>query len=142
MRLLCSNESPPPQPTTLIFANTTEIALTAPLTNTALAAASFTYSAPTEAKYIVFGIFTAEIQTAGKTITNSSAFLAGNREGITDFVRGSQATSKLHAYNATTKDFATANFSLPNGTYYWAVWGFDEYGAITHSSPQRKVTIP
>lgn len=131
------------QPTTPIFAGTEEIGLITPLhTGNLGASGSFSYDVPANVKYVVFGLFSAEITTSGKTITNPQAFVAGSRDGLSDFVRGSQARSALHAYNQSTMDFNAAATGAADGTYYWAVWGYDQFGNLTHSSPQRRVTIP
>jgi hypothetical protein len=130
------------QPKTPIFEGTKEISLTLPLNNDPIGTA-MTYSVPSEVKFVVFGLFNAQITTAGKTITNPSAFIRGNRDGLADFVRGSQTRATLHTYNQTTKDFDAA-LNDPGGptTYHWAVWGYDQYGNLTHSSPQRQVNFP
>lgn len=134
----CTNTAE--QPKTPIFEGTTEIPLSLPLDSTALSG-DFTYAVPAEVKYLVFGLFDQQITTSGKTITNPGNFKFGSRDGFSDFSRGTQAKAKLHNYNAATKDFDAANATAPSGTnYYWAVWGFDQYGNLTHSSPQRKVT--
>jgi hypothetical protein len=128
------------QPKTPIFEGTTEITLTTPLDSAALSG-DFIYSAPADVKYLVFGLFDQQIVTSGKTISNPANFKYGNRDGLADFSRGTQAKAKLHNYNASTRDFDTTNATSPSGSnYYWAVWGFDQYGNLTHSSPQRKVT--
>ncbi len=131
-----------PQPTTPIFSGTKEITLTSPLNNTALGSANFLYTVPAEVKYVVFGVFNGTIVTSGSTITNESAFLYGSRTGMADFVSGSQAKGALHDYDATTKNFKTPNSTVGTGSnFYWAVWGYDQYGNLTHSSPQRQVTL-
>jgi len=130
------------QPKTLIFEGTKEISLTLPLHNQNLGTSPMTYSVPSEVKFIVFGLFNAEITTSGKTITNPAAFVAGSRDGLSDFVRGSQTRASLHAYNQTSKDFDSGNFNPGAATYYWAVWGYDQYGNLTHSSPRRTVIFP
>lgn len=131
------------QPKTPIFAGTEEIALILPLDNGSVnASGSFSYSVPSEVKYVVFGLFNAEIVTSGKTITNTSNFVAGSRDGMADFVRGSQSRTTLHSFNQTTRDFnsAISNPSSPP-LHYWAVWGYDQFGNLTHSSPQRRVNL-
>lgn len=130
------------QPKTPIFAGTEEIGLILPANTGNLGASgSFSYTVPSEVKYVVFGLFNAEIITSGKTITNPQAFIAGSRDGLSDFVRGSQARSALHSYNQATKDFNAAATGAADNTYYWAVWGYDQFGNLTHSSPQRRVTL-
>ncbi|MBX3724059.1 MAG: hypothetical protein KF713_19590 [Turneriella sp.] len=131
-------------PATPIFEGTTEIKLSSPSDAAGLGASgSFLYSVPSEVKYLVFGLFNAKITTSGKTVTNPSAFVYGSRDGLSDFVRGQQARSAFHSYNQTTKDFdaATVTATCTPGCY-WAVWGYDQYGNITHSSGQRQVTVP
>jgi hypothetical protein len=128
------------QPKTLIFEGTKEISLTLPLNNGTIGTA-MTYSVPSEVKFVVFGLFSGQITTSGKTITNPSAFVAGSRDGLSDFVRGSQTRASLHSYNQTTKDFNAAAGDPGNNNYYWAVWGYDQYGNLTHSSPQRQVNF-
>ncbi len=128
------------QPKTPIFEGTKEIALTSPLNATALGTGNFTYSVPAEVKFVVFGLFNAQITTSGKTITNPTAFIYGSRDGLSDFVRGSQSDTTLHNYNQTSKDFDAGSVGGPTCTNcYWAVWGYDQYGNLTHSSPQRLV---
>ncbi|GAB4445647.1 MAG: hypothetical protein OHK0011_27340 [Turneriella sp.] len=129
------------QPKTLIFEGTEAITLISPSDNTSLSG-NFTYTVPSEVKYVVFGLFNAAITTSGKSITNPSAFVAGSRDGLSDFVRGSQARAALHAYNQSTKDFDAAATGAAANPYYWAVWGYDQFGNLTHSSPQRRVTLP
>ena len=132
------------QPKTPIFAGTEEIGLILPLDNGSVnASGSFSYSVPSEVKYVVFGLFNADIITSGKTISNPDAFVAGSRDGLADFVRGTQARSTLHAYNQGTKDFNAATTTVPNSgpIYYWAVWGYDQFGNLTHSSPRRRVNL-
>ncbi|AFM13724.1 hypothetical protein [Turneriella parva] len=128
------------QPKTPIFEGTKEISLTLPLNNGTIGTA-MTYSVPSEVKFVVFGLFNAQITTSGKTITNPGAFVAGSRDGLSDFVRGSQTRASLHSYNQTTKDFNAAASDPGNNNYYWAVWGYDQYGNLTHSSAQRQVTF-
>jgi hypothetical protein len=130
------------QPKTLIFEGTKEISLTLPLNNQNLGTSPMTYSVPSEVKFIVFGLFNADITTSGKTITNPTAFVAGSRDGLADFVRGSQTRASLHPYNQSSKDFDAGNFNPPAMTYYWAVWGYDQYGNLTHSSARRQVVFP
>ena len=128
------------QPRTPIFEGTEEISLTLPLNETALGTGNFTYSVPSEVKFVVFGLFNTQITTSGKTITNPGAFVYGSRDGLSDFVRGSQSDTTLHNYNQGTKDFDAAAVVGPTCTScYWAVWGYDQYGNLTHSSPQRRV---
>ena len=127
------------QPRTPIFEGTEEISLSLPLNGGNLGASSMTYNVPSEVKFVVFGLFNAQITTSGKTITNPAAFIRGNRDGLADFVRGSQTRTTLHTYNQATKDFDAAVNDPANATYYWAVWGYDQYGNLTHSSPQRTV---
>ncbi len=129
------------QPKTPIFEGTKEISLTLPLNGNNLGTSPMTYSVPSEVKYVVFGLFNAQITTSGKTITNPAAFVAGSRDGLSDFVRGSQTRASLHLYDQTSKDFA-GNTNPGTNTYYWAVWGYDQYGNLTHSSPQRQVAFP
>lgn len=129
-------------PATPIFEGTTEIKLTSPSDSSNLGTGSFQYSVPSEVKYLVFGLFNAKITTSGKTITNPAAFLYGSRDGLSDFVRGQQARNTLHNYNTSTKDFDAAAVSPTCASCYWAVWAYDEYGHVTHSSGQRLVTVP
>ena len=130
-----------PQPTTPIFSGTKEITLTSPL-HTATLSGNFLYTVPAEVKYVVFGVFNAQIVTNGSTISNEANFLYGSRTGLADLVSGTQAKATLHDYDASTKNFKTPNSTVPAGTYYWAVWGYDQYGNLTHSSPQRQVSLP
>lgn len=130
------------EPGTPIFEGTTEISLSLPSADSSLGGGNFTYSVPSEVKYIVFGLFNNQVTTSGKSITNPAVFLYGSRDGFSDFVRGEQAKTTLHSYNQGTKDFDSGTTTPPNATYYWAVWGYDQYGNLTHSSRQRKVTVP
>lgn len=130
------------QPRTPIFEGTEEISLSLPLNGGNLSASSMTYNVPTEVKFVVFGLFSAQITTSGKTITNPTAFVAGSRDGLSDFVRGSQTRGTLHLYNQGTRDFESATGVVGNTPYYWAVWGYDQYGNLTHSSPQRQIVFP
>ena len=141
----CTNSKTEPAPTTPIFAGTTTLSLVWPShgatsvsTSTALQ-----YSVPSEVSYVVIGIFNADIVTNGSTISNEGNFLYGSRTGMSDFVRGNQSQSALHAYDAATKNFKSPNSSpaASSGTYYWAVWGYDQYGNLTHSSPSWKFTM-
>lgn len=135
----CTNKTDD-SPKTQIFAGTELISLVAPAHNTALGGGNFQYSVPAEVKYVVFGIFENAIVTSGKTITNPGDFKYGNRDGLSDFVRGSQAANKLHNYNQGTKDFDAATVTGTGAADYWAVWGYDQYGNLTHSSPAYLVT--
>lgn len=139
----CTNKADD-QPTTQIFEGTAVISLTLPLNGQGLAASggSFVYYAPSEVKYLVFGLFNQPITVSGKTITNPSAFVFGSRDGLANFVRGTQTTATMHAYNQSTKDFDAGTSAPGAGTYHWAVWGYDQYGNLTHSSPSRSVTLP
>jgi hypothetical protein len=130
------------EPGTPIFEGTTEIMLSSPNSTGNLSANGlFMYSVPSEVKYLVFGLFNNQITTSGKTITNPAMFQYGSRDGVSDFVRGQQARPTLHNYNQVTKDFDSTAVAPPNGVYYWAVWGYDQYGNVTHSSRQRQVTL-
>ena len=135
----CQNTDP--QPTTPIFSGTKEISLSSPLHTASLGGGSFLYSVPTEVKYVVFGVFNAQIVTNGSTISNEANFLYGSRTGLSDFVAGTQTKGTLHDYDASTKNFKAPNSTVPSATYYWAVWGYDQYGNLTHSSPQRQVGL-
>jgi hypothetical protein len=141
LAMLLGCQTTDPQPTTPIFSGTKEISLTSPLHTASLGGGSFFYSVPTEVKYVVFGVFNAQIVTNGSTISNEANFLYGSRTGLSDFVAGTQVKSTLHDYDSSTKNFKTPNSTVPAGTYYWAVWGYDQYGNLTHSSPQRQVGL-
>ncbi len=130
-----------PQPTTPIFTGTKEITLNSPLHTAPLSTGNFLYTVPTEVRYVVFGVFNAQIVTNGSTISNEANFLYGSRTGLSDFVAGTQAKATLHDYDSTTKNFKAPNSTVPSTTYYWAVWGYDQYGNLTHSSPQRQVGL-
>lgn len=131
-----------PEPGSPIFEGTSEIKQSDPSADGSFTGnGTFTYNVPSEVKYIVFGLFNAPITTSGKTITNPSAFLYGSRDGLSDFARGQQARNAFHSFNQTARDVDSTVANPPNGIYYWAIWGYDQYGNITHSSRQRKVTL-
>jgi len=127
---------------TPIFEGTTEITLNSPAADATLSG-NFQYSVPADVKYVVFGLFTTQVTTSGKTITNPSAFKGGSRDGFSDFSRGVQSSTTLHTYDSTTLDFTATLVSPATCTNcYWAIWGYDQYGNLTHSSRQRKVNVP
>lgn len=140
----CTNSNSEPPPSSPIFSGTTQISLVSPSHGaTVTTSAALQYSLPAEVTYAVIGVFNANIVTSGSSISNEANFLYGSRTGLSDFVRGSQVQSVLHGYDATTKNFKTPNSSpaASSGTYYWAVWGYDQYGNLTHSSPAWKFTL-
>lgn len=137
----CTNETKEPQPTTPIFAGLASIELTGP-NNGATLGSALTYNAPSEVKYLIVGLFDQQIATSGTTITNPQNFKFGSRTGLADFVAGSQTRATMHAYDTASKNFVAAASSPTAATYYWAVWGYDQYGNLTHCSPQRSVVFP
>lgn len=138
----CTNSNSEPPPSSPIFSGTTQISLVSP-SHGSTSSAALQYSLPAEVTYAVIGVFNANIVTSGSTISNEANFLYGSRTGLGDFVRGSQVQSALHGYDPTTKNFKAPNSSpAASSTYYWAVWGYDQYGNLTHSSPAWKFTTP
>lgn len=127
-------------PTTLIFDGVERIELTSPdhLDNSS---GPLVYSAPSEVAFIVVGIFNSSIQTSGKTILNEANFFRGIKTGLAGFNRGQLDFSATYIYDQNSNDFDGPS-ALPNGSYYWAVWGYDSNGILTHASPQWRFTYP
>lgn len=138
-----TNDSEPP-PNSPIFAGTTAITLKSPAhAATINTSNNFNYELPAEVTYAVIGIFNANVVTSDSTISNEANFLYGSRTGMSDFVRGFQTQATLHGYDSATKNFKSPNSSpaASSGTYYWAVWGYDQFGNLTHSSPAWRFVL-
>jgi hypothetical protein len=147
--LLGEPEEPPP--TTPIFSGVEKIELQAPwpppndtwsyISNSI----SFQFDIPSVVEYVVLALFTASIDVSGKTITNPNAWVAGNRSGLSGFSTSSTRADNLFPFDLGSGDFDTSlgNYTpsppFPQ-TFYWAVWGYDQWGNLTHASPQWSLT--
>ncbi len=106
----------------------------------------FEFNVSNDVKYIVLGIFDTSIGTQGKNITNEDDFLAGSRTGLDGFSRDSVPLDSIYGYLNNLNDFdntlAIDTLSPPEDIYYyWAVWGYDVNGNLTHASEERRVDI-
>lgn len=106
----------------------------------------FEFKVSNDVKYIVLGIFDTSIATQGKNITNEEDFLAGSRTGLDGFSRDSVPLDSIYGYLNNLNDFdntlAIDTLSPPEDRYYyWAVWGYDVNGNLTHASEERRVDI-
>jgi hypothetical protein len=133
--------SPPANP---IFSDVERIDLVLPTTS-ANGSTSFQFDAPSEVANIVIGVFSSPILVNGDRIVNEGAFQFGSRSGLAGFSRSAVRASDFYGYNLATHDFDTSVpfAAVPStGLRYWAVWGYDKWGNLTHASPQWSVTFP
>lgn len=129
-------------PTQPIFPDTELITLTAPAHGAAIASLAFTYNIPPEVEYAIIGIFDSNgIRVSGSTLDVSN-LIAGSSSGKAAFTRSSLAQSSLLVPLADKSAFSDTGyvFSGTGVLYYWAVWGYDKYGNLTHSSPAWNFT--
>lgn len=130
----CAKENE--NPTSPIFSGVEVINITRPNSGVSLGTGGFIWDVPDDVEYMVLGIFSAPIQTSGKTITNMNQCLGGSRTGLTGFERGQLLKSNIRSYSQTTNDFLDdAGANIVTTTRYWAVWGYDKYMNLTHASP-------
>jgi len=101
----------------------------------------FTFDVPNGVSTVVLGVFHNTIQTQGQTILNEVDFAGGNRTGLPGYVKGEVNKSALYEYDPGTKDFDPTLSYNTNGSYWWAVWGYDSDGNLTHASEQVNDTI-
>lgn len=139
----CTNSEQDNQPKTPVFAGLEDVELRLPLTTATYNTTDhFRYNAPNGVAFLVFALFDAPITTADNKVSNVQNFKYGSRTGLSGFSAGLQTRVTLYAFDPGTGNFTGAQTSPPAGTYYWAVWGYDGNGNLTHSSPQRTVTLP
>lgn len=148
-------------PEQLLVPDKTRITLTLPLNNAALsrAAAPIDFSFNTsDAKYAALYVFNAAPVVDPDTISISN-ILAICHAGATNMAShfwnnltlrldSVLANSQFYQCTASSVDlfsltqkriFDAADF--PNGTYYWAILGYDEYYIMEYSSPVRSFTV-
>ncbi len=102
---------------------------------------TFSYYAPKEVKYLVLGIFDGNISVNTDTMTiDDYNLLGGSHSGI-GMGRGSVTTANIYFYDPATKNFNSIVMTIGavTGTC-WAVWGYDEFGNLTHASQQENDT--
>ncbi len=98
---------------------------------------TFAWSSPEGIYYQVVGIFTNNIRVEGKKIVNTEDCIAMWTSGMTGQA-GNVSYSDFKAYPSLS---STAP-NLSSGTYYWAVWGYNDRMEVTHSSAQVSFTLP
>lgn len=126
---LCACETPPELHST-IFPDVERI------DNLNYSGGNFTYYAPEEVKYLVLGIFTDTIETDPDTMTITTTIRGGQRTGL-GMTRSSVTSAELYEYSYGIKNFDIGSpYALPN-PFHWAVWGYDEYGNLTHASSEE-----
>lgn len=127
---LCACETPPELHST-IFPDVERI------DNLDFNGTTFSYYAPKEVKYLVLGIFDGDISVNTDTMTIDDTNLLGGSHSGTGMGRGSVTTTNIYYYDPATKNFNSNLMpNTVNGTC-WAVWGYDEFGNLTHASEQR-----
>ncbi len=104
----------------------------------------FTYYLPSDVAFAVLGVFSSvniEIESDGRAVKDDN-LIGGSRTGMPSWGRSDVLKSNLYNYNPSTYDFnGSSPYSLPAGTgYYWAIWGYDKYGNLTHASGKLKVS--
>ena len=130
-------EQDTPPPSTPIFSDVERIELTSPPHNgSGVSPVVFQFDAPSEVSYLVLALFDAQIQVVGSRIVNEGSFSYGSRSGLSGFSRSSISSDDLYSYDPVGNDLAGAPGPPAAGTYYWAVWGYDKWGNLTHASPQ------
>jgi len=132
---------PEKQPSTLIFSGVERIDLISPLNGDDLSdsGGNFEFNLPSEVEYAVLVVFSATIETSGNTIINDEAeFLAGSRSGLPGFSRDQVNQNNLYTYNPATNDFSGIAYGPAGTNRWWAVYGYDSEGELTHASPQRE----
>lgn len=104
---------------------------------------TFYFGVPKGISIVVLGLFDAEIETQNQTILNEGNFFGGTRTGLDGYVKGMVDSDKLYYYDDTLNDFDSSSFilSITSGTYWWAVWGYDANGNLTHASEQISVSL-
>lgn len=85
--------------------------------------------------YVVMGFFNNPIivDTTLNKITNTTDWVFGSRTNLAGF--STDTASTAYVYSQTTQDFTSAQYSTP-GTFYWAVWAYDEFGNLIAASPE------
>ena len=103
---------------------------------------TFYFDVPNGVSIVVLGVFNDEIKTQGQIILNEINFKAGSRTGLDNYVKGQVADTELYFYDPVTNDFDPDPPSYSTGgLHYWAVWGYDSDGNLTHASEQQPVTL-
>lgn len=102
---------------------------------------TFWFDTPEEVKYLVLGVFDALPQTDGEKILNPEHLIAGSRTGLNGFGRNSVELDYIYDYDPAEGDFdESSDWSELNS--WWAVWGYDEWGNLTHSSSATLEILP
>jgi hypothetical protein len=131
-----------PPPSNPIFSDVERIELQLPGSGAgANAGTNFQFDAPSEVRYLVLAVFTAPIQVQGSRIVNEPAWAYGSRSGLSGFSRSSVQAGMFYQYDPLQKDYNTVQAAPVGGVYYWAVWGYDKWGNLTHASPQWQVSF-
>ncbi len=100
----------------------------------------FIIDLPDTVSYAVLGIFNSEIEAddENKTVDDGN-LIAGSRTGLSGYARNRVSVNNLFTYDAARNDFTNTRFTPVTGTEYcWAVWGFDQWGNLTHASQSQK----
>lgn len=97
---------------------------------------TFYYDVPAEVKYVVLGIFSSQPTTDGDRISDDSilTWTSGSRTKLDLFGRSSVLKSNVYFFNTSTLDYNTSSTTTAVNGHYWAVWGYDKWGNLTHSS--------
>lgn len=141
--LNCSNM--PPASSGTVIPGRVSITLTKPANNTTLTAGNaFEFSTPEGMAYGVVGLFLGTIVPTenGLDVSKSNWWL-GNRTGLSGYSPGKVLGNTVYLVKADKSDLNEAGgFQPQSGTYFWTVWGFDQYGNLLYSSESRTVTLP
>ncbi|URA09848.1 hypothetical protein [Thermospira aquatica] len=115
----------------------TSLIITASPKGTVSVPLTFTWSSPERIYYQVVAVFTNTIRVEGKKIVNTNDCIAMWTSGMPGQA-GNVSYSDFKAYPS----FSSPPPSLSSGTYYWAVWAYNDRMEVTHSSAQISFTLP
>jgi hypothetical protein len=117
-----------------IFPDTT---LVTPAQGGAASTPSFSWPA-VNVRHVVCAVFAAHLSVTGDLIANPQDLRWVWHTGLG---RGRDGNI-LYEDGAGDADGRTTAAPLPAGTYYWAVWAFDDAGVPVASSLEYQLTVP
>jgi hypothetical protein len=113
------------------------------LMDASYSAGQFRFFPSWDVEYVVLGIFQNPIVTLGKRIVNMNDMKGGSCTGLSGFTRSQVDEVSLFIYSDASGYFTglPGGFN-PNGTMYWAVWGFNADWVIISSSEMITTNFP
>ncbi len=130
--------NPGSTPQNPIFTGTGLINISAPTGTVSTNFPDFSWTA-TGLSYEVAAVFTNSINVQGKKIQNTNDCIAMWTTGM----KGSAGTVNYSSFKVVNNGNLTGDYvtGLPyHGTYYWAVWAYDDQLNISNSSPLESFT--